>query len=53
MIKPKFIKASSGVSPQMALLHLRWQQIRLELLQSTITPPSNQEAEMKKTLQAS
>lgn len=53
MIKPKFIKVPQGVSTQMALLHLRWQQIRLELLQATLTPPTHQDAEIKKTLQAS
>lgn len=31
-----------GISPQMALLHLRWQQIRWELLQQATYSSSNE-----------
>lgn len=33
-------KGFQGVSPQMALLHLRWQQIRWELLQQASSQPN-------------
>ncbi len=33
-----------GISPNMVLLHLRWQQIRLELLQQAAFPPHSDNA---------
>ncbi len=31
-----------GISPNMMLLHLRWQQMRLELLQQVAHPPQSE-----------
>lgn len=40
MSKSKIMKMSrDGISPNMMLLHLRWQQIRLELLAQAAHPP--------------
>ncbi len=45
MSKSKIMKMSrEGISPNMMLLHLRWQQIRLELLQQTAHPPQSEVA---------
>ena len=45
MSKSKIMKMSrDGISPNMVLLHLRWQQIRLELLQQAAFPPHSDNA---------
>ncbi|MBS0286034.1 MAG: hypothetical protein JSR17_01975 [Proteobacteria bacterium] len=44
MSKSKIMKMSrDGISPNMMLLHLRWQQIRLELLQQAAHTPHHSE----------
>ncbi|MGD9591244.1 MAG: hypothetical protein AB7V32_01835 [Candidatus Berkiella sp.] len=43
MSKSKLMKMSrDGISPNMMLLHLRWQQIRLELLQQAANSPQSE-----------
>ena len=44
MSKSKLMKMGrEGISPNMVLLHLRWQQIRLELLQQAALPAHHPE----------
>ncbi len=44
MSKFKIMKMGrEGISPNMVLLHLRWQQIRLELLQQAALPTNHNE----------